>query len=531
MHQTLLKKTLKSIISCSFVLGSLPVSAQTCVPWSDDFYQKSDLIVGTIEVNAGDIFKLSNPEESKNIHQVTNKLHIKTKPEVIRRKLLFTSGDSFKKRSLDESTRLIRANRYIKDVDIIPYEVCGRNVNIKVNTNDRWTLAPGVSFGKSGGKNKSGMEIQENNLFGLGKSLSLNYKNNRERREKLLKYSDEQFLGTRQHLTAAITRNSDGNGYQLDLSLPYYSLDSRRAWGTNNSRIQQENSIYTEGDVTDKIKFNEKSHSAFWGWSNGLKNDSVSRFKVGWSYSEAQYGQLLPITQSYPWFEYEYIKEQFTTRTNFKSMGEVEDVPLGLNYAIEVGLLNQELGSSENHIRLASKVSKGFEFENSLGFFNSDFITYLGDGRLQGETLNLRSELFTFNDNGSDLYFAGSLRVKNNLQEGEQLLLGSETGLRGYPEGYQDGTKSVVLTTEKRYHFDWYPLQLAKFGAVVFADAGTTWGGNNKTELLTDVGFGLRMIPTRTSTTKALHLDFAFPLNAGENVDDFQITLKTKQSF
>ena len=528
-----LKKNLNSLLSLAFVLLSLPVYSQSCAPWIGEFYQRPNLIIGTIEVNTGDIFELSNPKESRKIHQVANKLHVKTKPRVIRRQLLFKQGDTFKQRVLEESARLIRANRFIKDVEITPFEVCRNSVNIKVKTNDRWTLAPGLSFGQSGGKNKSGIEFQENNLFGLGKSLSINYKNNIERHETVLSYSDEQLLGSRLHLFAAGISNSDGNGYQLDLSLPYYSLDNKRTWGTKNASIQQENSIYSNGDVIDKVTVDDKLHSIFRGWSKGLKNGSVRRLKVGWNYSETQYGQQKPITQSYPWFEYEYIKEQFTTRTNFKSMGEVEDIPLGLQYSFEVGLLNTEFGSSENHIKLASRVSKGYEFKNSLGFIQSDITSYFGEGRLQGDTLNLKGELFTFNDHGSDLYFSGDLQIKNNLQLGEQLLLGGETGLRGYPTGYQDGTKSVVFTAEKRFHFDWYPYQLAKFGAVVFADAGTAWDGdnNNKAEILSDVGFGLRIIPTRTSKTKALHLDFAFPLDAGKNVDGLQITLKTQQNF
>ena len=338
-------------------------------------------------------------------------------------------------------------------------------------------------------------------------------------------------MGSRLHLLAAGISNSDGNGYQLDLSQPYYTLDSHRAWGSNNSSIQQENSIYSKGEVIDEIKVDDKSHSVFLGWSKGLKNNSVSRFKVGWNYSETQYGELLPITQSYPWFEYEYIKEQYTTRTNFKSMGEVEDVQLGLNYTLGVGFLNKGLGSSEEHIRLTANASKGYEFKKSLVLLQSDFTSYLGDGRLQGESLNLKSEFFTFNKNGSDLYFSGNFHLKNNLQLGEQLLLGGDSGLRGYPKGYQDGTKSLVLTAEKRFHFDWYPYQLAKFGAVVFADAGTAWGGESKSKILTDVGFGLRIIPTRTSKTKALHLDFAFPLDAEKNVDNVQISLKTQQNF
>ncbi len=535
MYLKPIKNILKLILSIVLTLGALPTLAQNCIPWSDRYFQKTNLIIGKIEVNTGDIFDLTNPKESKLIHQVSNKLHINTQPKVVRRQLLFKEGDTLNRRLLEESERLIRANRFIKDVAITPSQLCDTSdnpsVNITVNTNDRWTLAPGISFGKSGGKNKTGIEIQENNLFGLGKSISLSYKDDSERQETNLRYSDHQFLGSRKHLLASIINNSDGDGYQLNLSLPYYSLNSRRAWGTKNSSIKKENSIYTKGEVSEKVKVDEKVHSAFWGWSKGLQNNSVNRFKVGWNFTETQYKQLQPITQSYPWFEYEYLHEQYTTRTNFRSMGEVEDVPLGLDFTVEVGLLNSELGSSENHVRLATKVSKGYEFGKGLAFVHSDLTTYLGEGKLEGETLKLKGELYTFDNDGSDFYFSGTLRTKTNLQEGEQLLLGGETGLRGFPEGYQNGTKSLVLTAEKRFHFDWYPLQLAKFGAVIFADVGTTRGGNGKAEVLADVGFGLRMIPTRTSNIKAIHLDFAFPIDADKNVDGFQINIKTQKSF
>lgn len=522
---------IKSVATLLFILVSYSVSANYCKPWSDEFINQTDLIIGSIDVNTGNVFDTTKSEESKLIHLASNMLHVTTTPKVISKQLLFKNGDSFKQRIIDETIRLIRSNRYIKDVKIKPYEVCGKKVKIKVNTVDKWTLSPGVSFGRSGGKNKSGIEIQENNLFGLGKGLTLKYKKNAERNETELRYTDPQLFGTKKQLLASINNNSDGNGYTFNLSLPHYSLDSKKTWESYNSSIAKENSIYSKGQVTDKINFTENSHSLFKGWSKGLKKGRVNRFKVGWNFTETQYQEFSPITQSYPWLEYETLQEKFITRTNFKSMGEIEDISLGLQFSFQVGLLNEALGSSDNHLRLANKISKGFEYKNSLSFVNSDFTSYLGKGKLKGERLNIKGEYFTFNERGSDLYFSGNFKINNNLQIGDQLLLGGETGLRGYPKGFQNGDKSLVLSAEKRFHFDWYPLQIAKFGAVVFADAGTAWGDGNKAELLSNIGFGLRMIPTRSSTAKVLHLDFAFPINSGKDVDNFQIMLKTKHNF
>ena len=424
---------------------------------------------------------------------------------------------------------------------LLPYELCGERVNIRVNTTDKWTLAPGVSFSQSGGNSKSGFEIQEHNLLGTGKSLVVGYESDEERDETFLSYTNSLFLGTRKKLYASVQDNSDGKGHKVDLSLPFFELDSRKAWGLVTSSITEENSLYDRGDVTGKVGVKKSEQSAFWGWSDGLETDDldsddsainkVTRYKVGWKYKESEFEDFYSLTESYPWFEYERSYESYTTRTNFKSMGVVEDITLGTNYKLGFGLLRKEFGSTDNQLNLSASFEKGYEFENSLAFINTDINSYLGKGQLQGETLNLGAEWYSFNKHGSDVFLSGKFKYQNNLQPDEQILLGGNTGLRAYPKGYENGDKSIVFTAEKRFHFDWYPLHLAKFGAVVFTDVGSAWGEGNDFEVLADVGVGLRMIPTRSSVTKAIHFDLGFPLNGDNDVDDVQLTINTKNSF
>ncbi len=99
------------------------------------------------------------------------------------------------------------------------------------------------------------------------------------------------------------------------------------------------------------------------------------------------------------------------------------------------------------------------------------------------------------------------------------------------PKVIKKAINQLFFTAEKRFHFDWYPLHLAKFGAAIFTDVGSAWGEGKDPELLADVGIGLRMIPTRTSITKAVHIDLAFPLNGDNDVDDYQLTVNTENSF
>ncbi len=549
IHNNILKNTtnstsnnnIKLLFSCCFCCGMVinvsSVSAEeACQPWKDEFKNNRHLIVGEVTVNAADVFDLTNPKESKTIHRVANNIHVSTKPTVIRRQLLFKEGEKFQPRKISESERLVRSNRYIQYVDITPYELCGNRVNIRVNTTDKWTLSPGVSFSQSGGNSKLGFEIQEHNLLGSGKGLVLGFKSDEERDETILTYTDPQFLGTRQDLYASVQNNSDGQGHKVDLSLPFFELDSRKSWGLVSSSLTEETSLYDKGDVTSKMDVTKSEQSAFWGWSNGLDSDEseknkVARYKVGWKYKESEYEDIYSRTESYPWFEYEHDSESYTTRTNFKSMGEVEDITLGTNYKLGFGLLRKEFGSTDNHLNLSAAFEKGYEFSDSLAFLNMNINSYLGKGQLQGESLNLAAEWYSFSKHGSDVYLSGKFKFQNNLQPDEQVLLGGDTGLRAYPTGYQNGDKSVVFTAEKRFHFDWYPLHLAKFGATIFTDVGSAWGDGKNPELLADVGIGLRMISTRTSITKAIHFDLAFPLNGDNDVDDFQLTVKTENSF
>jgi hemolysin activation/secretion protein len=157
--------------------------------------------------------------------------------------------------------------------------------------------------------------------------------------------------------------------------------------------------------------------------------------------------------------------------------------------------------------------------------------SYLGKGALKGSQVSLKNEWFSFDKTGNDLYLSAQINAADNLLYGEQTLLGGETGLRGYPLGYQTGDKSALISAEKRFHFNWYPLHIAKFGAVAFADIGSAWGKGNKAHLLADVGIGLRIVPTRSSSAKIFHFDLAFPLIDQDKVDKYQFVVKTSYSF
>src|SRR4029453_1625960 len=62
-------------------------------------------IIGTIYVDAQNIFDVNDPAEDKTIYRGANALHVTTREGVIRQQLLFRTGEPYSQRKIEESER------------------------------------------------------------------------------------------------------------------------------------------------------------------------------------------------------------------------------------------------------------------------------------------------------------------------------------------------------------------------------------------------------------------------------------------
>ena len=121
-----------------------------------------------------------------------------------------------------------------------------------------------------------------------------------------------------------------------------------------------------------------------------------------------------------------------------------------------------------------------------------------------------------------------------NLDPERQLLLGGDSGLRGYPRRYRDGDRRALLSLEQRFYTNLDLFKLVHVGAAVFFDAGRIWyedaiDATTDSGTLRNIGVGLRLGSSRSAQGSMIHFDIAYPLDGDER--EVQWLINSRETF
>ena len=509
--------------------------------------EADEVQIGEIIIENGNIFDLEDPRENNLLFRTANLLHIRTQPKIIRRQLLFKSGDLYSQQLIDESARILRSNNYLEDAQIEPVRRADGKVDIVVRTTDVWTLIPRIDFGRSGGENTSTIGFEEHNLAGTGISLSLLHDSQVDRDVNKIKVVDRELGGTHYKLTAAYSSGDDSSGYDFGLGLPFYALDSRISHGLAALDGDGTDSLYDRGDKQAEFGHEKTSYRVNAGISSGLRNGWVKRYSAGLGFDEDRFSPgndaTLPYTVQpddrkfvYPFLGVEVIQDNYSVIMNHDQIGRVEDIHLGTLLALQLGLAGTAFGSLDDALLIKGSASKGFGQPGDESLFTSaDLDMRWQDGEAQNLLLTTDVGWYHRHSPRRMLYTGLQANIGSNLDLDNPLYLGGDSGLRGYPIRYQGGDRSLLFTLEERYFTNWYPFRLFRIGGAVFFDIGRAWGENpvgaENLGWLKDVGFGLRVGNTRSGTGKVIHIDLAFPLDGDSSIDSVQFLVEAKATF
>lgn len=511
------------------------------------FLEQRGAIIGDILVVTADVFDVNRPEENRALFRLANRLHPVTRPSVVEQLLTIRSGDVFSQQAIAESERTLRSTQFLYDARIRPVRLRDGRVDLEVVTRDMWTLKANAAFKRTGGENTTRFSVEDSNFLGTGKDFMIDHTSDLDRDAFLYRYRDLSFMGSRTKLELWYSDNSDGELRRVKMERPFYSLDTKWAFGVHVKSNDRVDPLYTLGKVVQRFRHRETLVESHFGLGRPQEDASAHRWRMGFTYQDHlfepapgfQPRAALPRDRrlAYPWLGYHYLADRFILTRNLDRIDRSEDVNLGLDLQTRIGYSNGILGGSKNSLLAATTAAWGV----SAGRDSLLRLELHGSGRLDdGDPANVEvgvaARYYRRTPWLDSVFFAKvELDATHRRDPETQLLLGGDTGLRGYPVRYQDGDRRALVTFEQRFYTDWNILQLFNVGGAVFFDAGQAWfdgpGSRQSAGVLKDVGIGIRLSNSRSSQATMVHIDLAFPLDRAPGIDSYQIVIRTSDTF
>lgn len=493
------------------------------------------------------IFNEQDPDEDHWVYRLANSLHINTRAKTLKKQVVFSEGEALDPQIIRESERILRGNDYLVDAMILPEKRCGNLVYLLVVARDVWTISPTASASRSGGDNKSDYGISDSNLLGRGQTVSIAHYSNSERSGNNFAYRHPDIIGDHTEMEIGLENNSDGDGGEFYLARPFFELDARWSAGISYSEFEQVETIELQDTEINKYVHMNKNAGAFVGWSAGRQNGVVERWTTGVVSNEATYETVsAPVsvppqdrTLRYPWVQWSMIEDQFITLSNITHSHRNEDILVGFHHSINIGYASESLDSSEDAwiYSASTGYTAGFGTHHLLRVNLGASGRYNLDTHLPESTFYRgQAEYYNYPNHKKRWYASVRYIAGRNLNDDEQLTAGDGDNLRGYPSDYQRGNKQWLLRLEGRYFTDIHLFNLAYIGGATYLDAGRTWNSDEPTDEVSDdtlanIGFGLRLSPSKFNIDKVLHADIAVPLVNRDEVDSYQVILSGRVDF
>ena len=526
------------------------------------------LTVGEIEIRTGDIF---SPGEVKNsagamrfLRHSMNALHFNTRHHVIRRELLFRSGEPFNSERLAETERNLRDLGYLNNVRVTAVDTTadGR-VNVLVATREAWTLRTSFSYARaSSGEQRWNVQASDGNFLGHGVTAGAGVGADEDTSFWNLWYRQRRLTKAGFWLGLDYSQRKDGHMRQLIFNRPFYALDD--PWGTEfrvwsseynqrfylsnggqagldptrpdrlygllayrelglQARVQLRASAPEQGRIWrlgGGVDISDQSHREDLGQvelSDGRVADLSWLAAAGEPYAREQGVEVRPFlwaqSQGRRWAKSRFLFQY----------GPIEDVPLDLFVDLRTGPAGGAVGSTTGYgePRWHSSLTARRWFTAGGGLMVAEFEASNDLGSREVQTYKYRGVVGWMRAAGAETspwltrIFAEYAQARNLLGS-EALLLGLDRGVRTLDFDGMAGDRLVRWNIEQGKALPWEIGGLVRAGVAVFYDGGSAWWGDEvrgADGFRNEVGFGVRFGPTRSANAQIARIDLAWDLN------------------
>lgn len=521
-----------------------------------DFIHTRDLIdfsayrgrtIGALTFVTLPIFNERDPRENNAVYRFLNRTHILTKTGPIRRQLLFRAGQPLDDKIIYESERILRGDNFLYDAMVLPGEVCADRIDLLIVVRDIWTLQPTVSFKRQGGDNSSALGFSDENLLGQGHTLAAAYTRNAERSGVRASYANTHLFDGHTELRLTHQSNDDGKVHAVSLDRPFYAVDTRWAAGAEWYDETRRDRIESAGVTTNDYAHDLSHLTVYGGRSRGLREHRAGRWRFGITRDQEDfydqdplYTEPLPAHRvlAYPWLEYESVQDDFWNTTNYNQLFRNEDIELGTYWRLRTGATSTGLGSTESAFIVEAEHARTESFGANHLLKSRWALELFHDhdaGRAENTFYGYEASYQNFLDERNRWYAALHYDGGINLDKDNELTLGGENLLRGYPSSWQRGDQRIAVNVERRHYFSAHVLNLVRLGAAGFVDVGKAWDSHDRVvqsdQVLANVGIGLRVNSSKARPNHVVHFDLAAPLVDRRDAGDFQWSIYSEQKF
>jgi len=440
-----------------------------------DFF-KVDLYEGSVD----DTTRLAESWVGKTL----NRLHIDTREGVLRRFVLFDSGEALDADLLADTERLLRSLSYIEDVRLYVRPVAGLpgEVDVVIVTKDRFSI--GID-GSASGFHRFRLGIYDNNFLGRGVEMGhrLLYDSRYEAPFGYRGHVHLDNLGDNLLTTDLEYTNSElVNELRVRLDRGFFTPEVKYAGGIDLARTRRFRQQLASDGITVEVPYRADYYDLWAGRSFQLPGRAVrSNFSVALRYVSVAFRERPPVAKNDNFFFHRrnlllgnltYIRRKFFRSRNFSGFGDTEDIPTGFALSVSGGFDNGEF---------RRRPYAGIDFNSGAWLGRAGYLGlqltasgFLYKQRFEDGLINARALYFSHFLRLGDFRFRQivGLRYTQGIRRsnpGEYLLL--KDRIRDYPTDAPRAQSLLVVNLETVLFTPWnfYGFRTALFA---FADLG-----------------------------------------------------------
>jgi len=491
------------------------------------------------------------------VEKIVTKAHSTTKPEIVQRFLLLRPGDRCDELRRAESERILRAQPYLVDARVTPYDDGRGGVLLEVETRDEFSVIVDMAA-RTRSPFVTDFRFGEANLAGAGLYASAEWRDGGVgyRDGYSARVTDYQFLRHPYQLTLLGARKSVGDEWAADLTHPFYTDLQRIAWRVSGGK----NADYLEllRPMADKnAMFFHRGFASIGGVARIGAPGRLSLFGASLSTERAftedrvsilsDSGEVADDGPPLGFAPASHYRAQHVVRLNslwgirnvrflaasgFDALTGRQDVRSGFQLGSVVGRGLGSLGSRDDDLftsvdmYVGMGTSRAFIAAEVQGEGRSDYDT----NRWDGIVVTGRGAGYLVPDGRwrtlASVEFGGAWRPRVPVQ----LALGAyDGGVRGYVGSDAAGAQRVVVRLEERAVVG-SPFRVGDIGVAAFVDAGRTFAGDAPYGTTTPVraAVGASLLGAFPPRSRRLwRLDLAMPVTRAEG-SKFEVILSNR---